>query len=106
MAEKRRNPRKKTRIVVDFDTEKTKTTGFTNDVSRSGLFVRTIRIPKIGTVLKAVLHLPDGKQVAVEGTVVRSFRAPTTLRSVLPSGFALRISRVASPEYDEFAGTL
>lgn len=106
MAEKRSAPRKKTRLIVDFDTTYAKTTGFTHDLSRSGLFVRTIRIPEVGKVLKAVLYLPDGKHVPVEGTVVRSFRAPSTLRLLVPSGFALRVSRKNSAEYEEFSSSL
>jgi hypothetical protein len=106
MSEKRSAPRKKKRIVVDFDTTTSKTTGFTHDLSRTGLFIRTIRIPQIGKILRAVLHLPDGKHMTVEGTVVRSFKAPAMLRSLLPSGFALRVSPKDSPEYDAFASTL
>jgi PilZ domain len=105
MAEKRGAPRRKKRIVVDFDTTEAKTTGFTHDLSRTGLFIRTIRIPRIGKVLRAVLHLPDGSQLPIEGTVVRSFRAPSMLGTVLPAGFALKVSP-KSPEYDTFAATL
>ena len=106
MSEKRSAPRKKKRIVVDFDTTTSKTTGFTNDLSRTGMFIRTIRIPSIGKILRAVLHLPDGKHMEIEGTVVRSFKAPAVLRSLMPSGFAMRISPKKSPEYDEFASKL
>lgn len=93
-------------MVVDFDTTDAKTTGFTHDLSRSGLFVRTIRIPKIGKILKAILHLPDGKHLPVEGMVVRSYRAPGTLRSLVPSGFGLRLSRTASAGYDEWSSSI
>jgi hypothetical protein len=106
MAEKRGAPRRKKRIVVDFEITKAKTTGFTNDLSRTGLFIRTVRIPAIGEILHAVLHLPDGSQLPIEGTVVRSFRAPSMLRTVLPAGFALKVSPLVSPDYDTFAATL
>lgn len=106
MAEKRTSPRRKKRIVVDFDTTTSRTTGFTHDLSRTGMFIRTIRIPNIGKILRAVLHLPDGKHMAIEGTVVRSFKAPTMLRGLMPSGFALRVSNKDSPEYDDFASKL
>lgn len=106
MAEKRSAPRKKKRLIVDFDTTQARTTGFTHDVSRSGLFVRTIRIPKIGKMLKAILHLPDGKQLPVEGMVVRSYRVPATLRSLVPSGFGLRLSATASADYDEWSNSI
>ena len=106
MGEKRGAPRRKKRIVVDFETTQAKTTGFTHDLSRTGLFIRTIRIPRIGKILRAMLHLPDGSHIPIEGTVVRSFRAPSMLRTVLPAGFALKVSPQASPDYDTFAETL
>jgi hypothetical protein len=106
MAEKRSAPRRKKRIVVDFETTEVKTTGFTNDLSRTGMFIRTIRIPAIGAILHAVLHLPGGKHLPIQGTVVRSFRAPSILRTVLPAGFAMKVSPKASPDYDSFAETL
>jgi hypothetical protein len=105
MPERRTHPRRRKRVVVDFETGEAKTTGFTHDLSRSGLFVRTIRIPPIGKPLRAVLHLPDGGQVAVEGIVVRAYRVPPTLRSLVPSGFGLRLN-LCPPEFDDFAASL
>ena len=60
MPEKRSSWRSKKRLLVDFDTTTAKTTGFTHDVSPLGLFVRTIRIPRVGKILRAVIHLPGG----------------------------------------------
>ena len=99
MAERRESTRKRKRLLVDFDTTLTRTTGFTHDLSRSGLFVRTIRIPRPGKLLRAILHLPDGRHVPIEGTVVRSYRAPPALRSVVPTGFAMKVSNPA-PEFE------
>ncbi|MDQ2870082.1 MAG: PilZ domain-containing protein [Acidobacteriota bacterium] len=103
MAEKRDSPRRRCRLLVDFDTTLSRTTGFTHDVSKSGIFVRTIRIPKIGKVLRAILHMPAGGTVSIEGTVVRSFRAPGALRTLIPSGFVLRVAPEHPSEYDEIA---
>lgn len=106
MLEKRAARRSKRRFLVEFETTLSKVTGFTHDVSRTGLFVRTNRIPRLGKILRAVLHLPGGKQVNVNGTVVRIFRASSTLSSVVPSGFGLRLSSDNSAEYQEFASSL
>ena len=106
MAIKRSAPRKRKRLVVDFNTTLSKTSGFTHDLSRSGLFVCTIRIPKIGEILRATLYLPDGKHVPIEGTVVRSFRVPSTLRSLIPSGFGLRLSKEKPAEYEDFISSI
>ncbi len=106
MAEKRGEKRRRRRLLVDFETPAAKTTGFTSDVSADGLFVRTIRIPKIGEWLRAVLHLPDGKLIAIEGRVVRSYRAPAALRSLVPTGFAMRLTGERPREFVEYATQL
>ncbi|MEO8190810.1 MAG: PilZ domain-containing protein [Acidobacteriota bacterium] len=103
MSEKREAPRRRCRLLVDFDTTLSRTTGFTHDLSKSGMFVRTVRIPRIGKVIRALLHAPGGKTVPVEGTVVRTFRAPGALRTLIPSGFVLRVAPEHPPEYDELA---
>lgn len=106
MGEKRGGKRSRKRLLVDFDTTYGKTTGFTSDVSPIGLFVRTIRIPRIGERLRAMIHLPDGRLVPLDGTVVRSYRAPVALRSVVPTGFALRLSPEAPPDFSDYAAQL
>ena len=76
MAERRGFARKKRRFLVEFILRGAACTGFTYDVSPTGIFVRSIRLPDPGTFLTANLHLPHGKSVAVRGKVVRSFRVP------------------------------
>jgi hypothetical protein len=103
MAEKRAEKRTRRRLLVDFETGAAKTTGFTSDVSPDGLFVRTIRIPRIGERLRAVVHLPDGRLVELQGVVVRSYRAPPVLRSLVPTGFAMRLRLARPREYVDYA---
>ena len=42
--------------------------------------------------MTANLHLPEGKRIAVRGRVVRSFRVPSALARLVPSGFSIRLS--------------
>lgn len=105
MAERRSFARKKRRFLVEFSLQGASCTGFTYDVSPTGIFVRSIRLPQPGTILTANLHLPDGKRIAVRGKVVRSFRVPPQLSRLIPSGFSMRLSE--SPEdYFQFLATL
>jgi len=106
MAEKRAGKRSRKRLLVDFETDSGHTTGFTHDVSSEGMFVRTIRIAQIGKALRAIVHLPDGRQVPIDGTVVRSYRAPVSLRSLVPTGFGIRLSPQRPAEFVEFASRL
>src|ERR1700730_7252706 len=96
VAERRTFARKKRRFLVEFNLRGRACTGFTYDVSPTGLFVRSIRLPDPGTVVTANLHLPEGKCVAVRGRVMRSFRVPAALARLVPSGFSIRLSE--SPE--------
>ena len=105
MDERRGFARKKRRFLVEFSVRGTSYTGFTYDVSPTGIFVRATRFPDPGTLLTANLHLPEGKRMAVTGKVMRSFRVPAALSRLIPSGFSIRLSD--SPEdYYQFLATL
>lgn len=105
MAERRSFSRKKRRFLVEFNFDGSVCTGFTYDVSPSGIFIRSIRLPNPGTFLTANLHLPQGKRIAVRGRVVRAFRVPAGLSHVIPSGFSLRLSDTPE-DYFQFLATL
>jgi hypothetical protein len=53
-----------------------------------------------------MLHLADGRIVPLDGIVVRSYRAPAMLRSVVPSGFALRLAPDRPAEFLEYSAQL
>lgn len=105
MRQKRSFDRKKRRYLVEFTLDGTACSGFTNDVSPSGIFVRSNRLPDPGVVLSVNLHLPEGKHVVLRGKVVRSFRVPARLSQLIPSGFAVRLSDTPE-EYFQFLATL
>jgi PilZ domain len=105
MSERRTFARKKRRFLVEFSLQGANCTGFTYDVSPTGIFVRSIRLPSPGTVLTANLHLPEGKRIAVRGNVVRSFRVPPALSRLIPSGFSMRLSETPE-DYFQFLATL
>jgi hypothetical protein len=105
MRQKRAFERKKRRFLVEFTLDGTACSGFTNDVSPSGIFVRSNRLPDPGVAVSVNLHLPEGKRVVLRGKVVRSFRVPAALSRLIPSGFAVQLSD--SPEdYFQFLATL
>jgi PilZ domain-containing protein len=92
MPEKRRFPRKRRRLTVEFEWEKTHCTGFTYDISPWGIFVRATSFPKPGARISATLVLPNETQLQIRGTVVRTFRVPSSLTRLIPSGFSLRLT--------------
>lgn len=90
MAERRRFPRIKKRILVSFQLGAHTGEGFTNDLGPTGMFVRSIFFPKPGTTLRIRLKSPAG-QIALRATVVRSYKVPMRLAAYVPRGFIVRV---------------
>jgi hypothetical protein len=105
MAERRSFARKKRRFLVEFNLLGANCTGFTYDVSPTGMFVRSIRLPNPGTFLTANLHLAEGRRIVVRGKVVRSFRVPASLARLVPSGFSMKLSDTPE-DYFQLLATL
>jgi hypothetical protein len=105
VSERRSFARKKRRFLVEFRLRGAACTGFTYDVSPTGIFVRSVRLPDPGTSMAAQLHLPEGKRIEVRGRVVRSFRVPPALSRVVPSGFSIRLADTPE-DYFQFLATL
>ena len=91
MAEKRTFPRYRREVVADFSPAESRITGVTKDVSQGGLFVRTSRMPEEGQKLLVTLRFSDGRQLLLQGEVVRTFEAPTLVRHLFPTGFGVSI---------------
>ncbi|MDQ6894650.1 MAG: PilZ domain-containing protein [Acidobacteriota bacterium] len=106
MPEKSRGLRKRRRFLVEFEAAGIKHTGFTHDISPSGLFVCSIRAPKPGTAVAMTLRSSKDKDLKLAGVAVRSFRGPATLAGVLPSGFGVRFSQAPPEEYFQLLATL
>jgi hypothetical protein len=100
MADKRRFQRVKRRFVIEFRLGGGAYVGFTHNLSPDGVFVRSVRIPSLGSVIPAELHLPDGRKIPIQGKVVRSYRAPSSLARLVPSGFGMSLA-TASEEYSQ-----
>ena len=105
MADKRKVPRVKRRLVIEFRLAGTPCVGFTYNLSPFGVFVRSIRIPNPGVSISAELHLPDGKRIPLEGKVVRSYRAPTAMARLVPSGFGMTVTGT-DEQYYQFLAAL
>jgi hypothetical protein len=91
-------------VVVDFTAAQEKVTGLTWDVSLSGMFVRTTRMPEEGQRLFVTLRFADGRQLLLQGEVVRTFHAPALIRHLFPTGFGMAIKN--SESYRRFVSSL
>ncbi len=90
--EKRAWPRYRSEVVVGFSDGESEATGLTWDVSFAGMFIRTSRMPEVGTKLMVKMRFSEDRQLVVQGRVVRSFQAPPLVRHLFPTGFGLEIS--------------
>lgn len=93
--EKRTSKRHARRLKVRFG-EKGSTpvfshSGFTHDVSMTGLFVVTGQRPKLRTRMHLELTLPGERPLYLEGVVTRQVLVPPELRQVLSAGFGVRL---------------
>ncbi len=105
MADKRSFPRKKKRLVVEFVADGSKTSGFTWDLSYTGLFIAAHHLPKMGEMVTVTLHLPNGKKCQLIGKAVRARRVPAALAMSEPNGFSLMVSGY-SEDYTAFMSSL
>ena len=105
MAEKRIFPRKKKRLIVDYELDQKPYSGFTWDLSYTGLFIASPHMPRIGLTLSLRLHLPNGKMLECTGKVIRAKRIPPTYTMEGASGFCLELVGY-NEDYTRFFGTL
>ncbi len=88
--EKRRNRRYARRFRVRFGEKQLSHSGFTGDVSATGMFVVTSPVPKLGTRLHVEVTIDNERLLYVEGVVARMALVAPELRSVMKGGFGLR----------------
>jgi hypothetical protein len=105
MSDKRVFPRLKKRLVVEFGVEGESHTGFTHDLSYTGFFIVSTRLPPPGTAVSVTLHLPDGKRVPLSGKTVRARRVPPQLRDSMQNGFSLQLTGY-SEDYTRYVDSL
>jgi Tfp pilus assembly protein PilZ len=92
MAEKRYIKRHKRRFALRFGDTEAKRLGFTEDISKEGMFVRTTNIYPPGATLTVKISMPDGICITLEGRVMWAKRVPPQMaRLVKKAGFGLKI---------------
>lgn len=87
-----RADRIKRRLAVRFTCDGTDAfrSGYTTNVSETGLFVRTHRPPKLGSVVALSLVVRGGRHINVQVVVARLEVPPPQFRSFVASGFGAK----------------
>ena len=97
--------RRKRRYLVEWQNDDYVCTGFTENISPTGIFVRSTHIPDLGATVSLKILLPERGRLRVRGTVVRSYLAPANLRQFIPSGYGVRLNE-APEEYFQLLARL
>jgi hypothetical protein len=97
--------RRKRRYFVEWQKDDSLCTGFTEDISPTGMFVRSTHIPEPGLTVSLKLQLPEGRGLRIRGTVVRCDRVPANLSRFVASGFGVRLKE-APEEYFQLLAQL
>jgi hypothetical protein len=94
MPDKRNILRKRKRIILSFGTDESiSRRAFTEDISSTGLFIKTVNICNPNTILKVEL-LIDDQPISFDARVMWAKRVPQNLfHLVKKSGMGVRIIR-------------
>ncbi|MBX7100736.1 MAG: hypothetical protein K1X89_23690 [Myxococcaceae bacterium] len=88
--EKRRHRRYAKRFRVRYGETQLDKTGFSGDVSATGLFVMTNHQPKLGTRMHVEVGVEGDKVLYLEAVVARLAIVAPELRGVMKGGFGMR----------------
>ncbi len=101
MAEKRGLDRHRKRFSLRFGVGDPVRLAFTEDISSTGLFIKTANPSPIGSVVTVELDFDRGAKVLLEAQVMWAKKVPPQmLRVVKKSGMGVRIKRFISGESD------
>jgi len=86
--DKRVTNRAKRRLMCRFGVDKTDRTGFTMNLSETGVFIKTNSVFKPGTTLRLELIFPE-RTFEMWGRVMRAKKVPPQLAHVLECGMGV-----------------
>lgn len=94
----RNNKRNRKRLPLKFGVEEATRIGFTDDLSESGLFIKSAIVQNPNAVLKIELTVPSGEVVVLTGRVMWAKKVPPNLLRRLKGGMGIRILDFQSGE--------
>ena len=99
MSDKRTPIRLKKRLSVHFGTEEATRVAFTEDISETGMFIKSLNVCPPNTKIKIEFSPDDTNRVVLEARVMWAKKVPQNLfHLVKKSGMGVRILRFYSGE--------
>jgi hypothetical protein len=91
MPERRNLKRYRKRLQLRFGPDGPSRLGFTEDLSDTGIFLRSTFVHRPSTVLKVSMNLIDKNDVVFEGRVMWARKVPQNLMNKIKGGMGIRI---------------
>ena len=89
--DKRVAKRSNKRFQLRFGLEQPEKLGFTEDISDTGIFVRSPQVLHPGKILFVELKLKDGSTILFKGRIMWAKRVPQSLMNKIKGGMGVRI---------------
>lgn len=105
VADKRDLRRIRKRISIRFGIDEAVRMAFTEDVSMTGMFIKTANVAQPNSKIKIEFTIPDGPQVVIEARVMWAKKVPQNLfHLVKKSGMGVRFLQFHCGEdaFDEY----
>jgi len=105
VADKRDIRRIKQRIAIRFGLDDLARVAFTDDISMTGMFIKTPNSAPLNAIIKIQFTLPDSSIIEIEGRVMWVKKVPQNLfHLVKKSGMGIRFLRFLSGEdaFDDY----
>src|SRR6185369_4998778 len=101
MTEKRDIKRHKKRLSIRFGIDEATRVAFTEDISRTGMFIKTANVCPPNSKIKIEFILTDNNKIELEARVMWAKKVPQNLfHLVKKSGMGVRFLRFVSGEDD------
>jgi hypothetical protein len=98
MPEKRREKRHHKRLRIRYGVDAPTWTGFIEDISGKGFFIKTAIVQHPNTHLKIELAVSENEIIRLEGEVMWAKKVPPRMLRRIKGGMGIRISRFLSGE--------
>ena len=89
--DKRKLRRHRKRLQIKFGVDEASRFGFTEDISETGIFIKSAIVQNPNSVLKIQLTAPGGQLIELTGRVMWAKKVPPNLLRRLKGGMGVRI---------------
>ncbi len=96
--DKRNIKRHKKRLQLRFGLEEPNKLGFTEDISDTGIFIKSPMVMNPGKILYVEFRLPDNSTILVKGRIMWAKRVPQALLGKVKGGMGVHILSFESGE--------